>query len=73
MKHRARTGGNDQGGGGDPSEGHIRWCECPLRTGLYACVVVSVTYATGSVQDGLLAVSAVAGAAQVIPRRADAR
>jgi hypothetical protein len=69
MEHRARSGGNDRGPGDDPPGRCLPRWDAVAQLGLCAVVAVSVTWVTGSVQDGHLAVSAVAGAAQVMPRR----
>lgn len=69
MKHRCRGAGNDREPDGDPLGRGLPGWDAVAQLGLCAAVTVSVTWLTGSVQDGLLAVSAVAGAAQVLPRR----
>jgi hypothetical protein len=71
MKHRARKRGNDQGHACNPSGRDFPWSEGTLRFSVASGVVVSVTLVTGSVGDGILAVSAVAAAAHGLPRRGD--
>ena len=68
MKHRRPSLGNDQGPDGDPAEGQTPRWHAPFRFGVGAIVVVSVTYTTGSVADGVLAVSSVAAAAYGVSR-----
>lgn len=69
MKHRSRSAGNDEGPSGDPLRGGLAAWEDVVRFALGSAVVVSVTLGTGSVQAGILAVSAVATAARIAPRR----
>ncbi len=68
MKHRRPSLGNDQDSEGDPLEGQRPRWDAPLRFSIAAGVVVSVTVSTGSVADGILAVTAVAAASHGIPR-----
>lgn len=68
MKHRRPSLGNDQGPDDDPPGGQTPRWDAPLRYTLASCVVVSVTFVTGSVTDGMWAVSVVAAAAHGIPR-----
>jgi hypothetical protein len=69
MKHRTRSASNDEG----PSDDLLgRWespWEAVARFALGAAVIVSVTLCTGSVEEGVIAVSAVAAAARIGPRR----
>ena len=63
MRHRlVRVGKEDGGGGRSPG-----WPEvCEFTVG--AVVVVVMTRLTGSVQDGVLAVTAVSTATRALPR-----
>jgi hypothetical protein len=65
MKLRGRGTNKD----GDPSGRTPSSWELAARFAMASGVVLSVTMLTGSVQDGVLAVSAVAAAAQLAPRR----
>ena len=63
MKHRLVGSGKD-GSGGDRPPGWVEVCEFVVG----AVVVVVLTLRTGSVQEGVLAVTAVATATRALPR-----
>ena len=69
MKHRRPRGSNNRGNGGSPSGAGSPWWDATLRMHLHAAVLVSVTWTTGSVGDGILAASALEAAAQGLLRR----
>ncbi len=68
MKHRRPSLGNDRCAESDSAEAQMPKWDRPLRFSVAAAVVVSVTVTTGSVADGILAVTGVAAAAHGIPR-----
>ncbi|MGY1724750.1 hypothetical protein [Blastococcus sp. SYSU DS0533] len=69
MKHRHRKAINARGLSIGPSGEPSPWWVTPWQFSVSAVVMVYVTYSTGSVTDGILAVSAVAAAAHGMPRR----
>ncbi len=68
MKHRRPSLGNDRCARNDSADSQTPRWDRPFRFSVGAAVVVSVTLTTGSVADGILAVTAVAAAAHGLPQ-----